>query len=263
VNQARTLRPSPTLYPRPATPPSPPLPDLRSVPAHRRERMLRAGEELLECYRVLRKGGLNIVGEVLKGQGQFIELEHYPRNDVYDQDSGAQYYYHAHRGPVEHGHFHTFLRASGMPAGSEPLDYPLRSVPWPQGEEALSHLIAISMDAWGHPVGLFAVNRWVTAEAWYPAGQVIEMLERFVIDHAYPSWPTNRWITAMFVLFRPEIEALVRHRDAVIEAWQAAHPGEDVLEDRALEITGSLPISVEGSLGRLREACSTTSALQR
>ena len=29
------------------------------------------------------------------------------------------------------------------------------------------------------------------------------------------------------------------------EAWQAAHPGQDVFEDRALEITGYLPISVE------------------
>ncbi|GAB3478787.1 hypothetical protein GCM10027398_33990 [Azotobacter salinestris] len=30
-----------------------------------------------------------------------------------------------------------------------------------------------------------------------------------------------------------------------MEAWQAVHPGQDVFEDRALEITGYLPISVE------------------
>ncbi|WP_446730895.1 DUF6969 family protein [Pseudomonas sp. SST3] len=31
---------------------------------------------------------------------------------VYDRDSHAQYYYHAHReGGVGHGHFHTFIRA--------------------------------------------------------------------------------------------------------------------------------------------------------
>jgi hypothetical protein len=252
MGQVLTLGSSQDAYP-PATalPAVPPVPDPRSLPAHQRERMIRAGEEITECYRVLRKGGLNVVGEVLKGQGQFVELEHYPRNDVYDADSGAQYYYHAHRGPVEHGHFHTFLRASGMPTGAEPLDYPLRSQAWPQGDKAISHLIAVSMDAWGYPIGLFATNRWVTGETWYPAEQVLGMLDRFVIDHAYPSWPTNRWITAMFVLFRPEIEALVRHRDAVIERWQSAHPGEDVFEDRSLEITGALPVSVEQTLRRL------------
>lgn len=33
--------------------------------------MLKAGARIKECYRVLGKGGLNIVGEVLKGQGTF------------------------------------------------------------------------------------------------------------------------------------------------------------------------------------------------
>ena len=33
------------------------------------ERMADAGAQIVECYRVLQKGGLNIVGEVLKGQG--------------------------------------------------------------------------------------------------------------------------------------------------------------------------------------------------
>jgi hypothetical protein len=78
---------------------------------------LRAGEEALECRRVLAKAGLNLVGEVLRGQGTFYQFNHYPEGDVYDRDSHAQYYYHAHRGVEgEHGHFHTFLRA-GWPAG--------------------------------------------------------------------------------------------------------------------------------------------------
>ncbi|MEE4463921.1 hypothetical protein V2S84_17735 [Azotobacter chroococcum] len=74
---------------------------------------------------------------------------------------------------------------------------------------------------------------------------VKQMLPAFSIDHAYPSWPTNLWLTALLKLFRPQIEALLEHRDRVMEAWQAAHPGQDVFEDRALEITGYLPISVE------------------
>ena len=91
-----------------------------------------------------------------------------------------------------------------MPQGLAPIDYPATD-PWPLSDEALSHLIAIAMDSYGYPTNLFTVNRWVTAEAWYLAEQVIQMLDHFVIDHAYPSWLVNRWISAMFVLYRPHI----------------------------------------------------------
>lgn len=36
------------------------------------KRMADAGAQIVECYRVLQKGGLNIVGEVLKGQGKLL-----------------------------------------------------------------------------------------------------------------------------------------------------------------------------------------------
>jgi len=136
------------------------------------------------------------------------------------------------------------LRAAGMPDGVAPVQAVVASEPWPAGDEAISHLIAVSMDAWGEPIGLFACNRWVTGETWYAAEDVIRMLDRFEIDHAWPSWPANRWLGAMLRLYRPWIEGLLRHRDAVVRAWQCAQPGADVFEDRALEITGYLPVSV-------------------
>lgn len=227
-----------------ATPVLPAPPAARTLPSPQRRAMLEAGAEILECYRVLRKGGLNVVGEVLRGQGPFVEFDHYPTEDVFDDNTGSQYYYHAHRAG-EHGHFHTFLRARGMPPGVAPLDDPQATEPWPAGADAHSHLIAISMDAYGFPIGLFATNRWVTGETWYPCEDVVRMLDRFEIDHAYPSWPVNRWITAMFVLFRPHIEMLLRHRDEVIAHWRLRDPARDVFEDRALETTGYLPISVD------------------
>ncbi|NCN88809.1 MAG: hypothetical protein GW936_05150, partial [Gallionella sp.] len=112
---------------------------------------------------------------------------------------------------------------------------------------------AIAMDSYGYPTGLFTTNRWVTAEAWYPAEQIIQMLDRFVIDHAFPSWPLNRWISAMFVLFRPHIEALLKRRDEVVWAWAKTRPGEDVFEDRALDITSQMPISVEATLAEVEQ----------
>ncbi|WP_157719027.1 DUF6969 family protein [Halopseudomonas salegens] len=196
-----------------------------------------------DCIRVLRKGGLNLVGEVLKGQGTFYEMQHYPLTDVYDRDTHAQYYYHAHRGSdLEHGHFHLFMRKAGMPAGSQPETSVFDSSTWPKDDDAIAHLIAVSMDKNGLPLGLFACNRWVTGETWYSADQVIAMLDGFEIDHAYPSWPTNQWLTALVSVYRPQIETLLRHRDQVVSTWQKRFPDQNVLENRELEITGYLPL---------------------
>ena len=234
--------------------------DLAGLPVERLEMMLAAGHEVRACDRVVRKVKANVVSELLKGQGTFYEYNHYPKGDVYDQEAHAQYYYHAHRKDCgEHGHFHTFLRAKGMPAGVRPVPQE-GAVAWPSGENAVAHLIAISMDKRGHPTHLFTTNRWVTGETWYPAGDVLRMLDRFVIDHAYPSWPTNRWLTAMLVLFRPQIERLVLARDATIAGWLGQHPGREVFEDRELEITSIAPISVEEQIEAVEQALAAAAA---
>ncbi len=216
------------------------VPPLASLSRARQRSMLEAGLEVLECRRVLENGGLNLVGEVLRGQGEFVEFSHYPEDDVYDRDTHSQYYYHAHRGGMagEHGHFHTFIRDPEAIAGKRPV------AAAPESED-ISHLIAVAMDPYGWPIGLFATNRWVTGERWFAAEDVIAFAQRFCIDHAYPSWPLNRWLTAMFILFGPHIEALLRHRDEVVADCSLDRPLEDVFEDRELEVTGYLSISVD------------------
>ncbi|MBS0336178.1 MAG: hypothetical protein JSS40_05090 [Proteobacteria bacterium] len=227
------------------------MPRLASLTRGELLSMRAAGLDVLEFQRVLAKGGLNIVGELLRGADGFVEYDHYPEDDVFDADSGAQYYYHAHRGlHGEHGHFHTFLRARGMPAGVSLSDMP-HAEPWPEGNDALCHLISISMDAYGAPIGLFAPNRWVTGDTWYPADEVVRMLDCFRIDHANPSWPVNRWLGAMFLLYRPHIIELLHARDRKIALWREKHPREDVLEDRELEILAHLPISIAATMSEL------------
>ncbi|MDD4926880.1 MAG: hypothetical protein PHF58_10310, partial [Methylotenera sp.] len=58
------------------------IPDLATLSLQQLTSMRLAGEEILTCYRVLKKSGLNLVGEVLRDSlnaGQtFYELEHYP-----------------------------------------------------------------------------------------------------------------------------------------------------------------------------------------
>jgi hypothetical protein len=220
------------------------------------ERMSAAGQRILECYRVLRKTKDNIVGEILRDQGVFYEWQHYPKGDIFDHETHAQYYYHAH--PVElrggeHGHFHTFLRPKGMPPGVRPAPLPDLAPP-ADDNAALSHLVAISMDRAGYPIRLFTTNRWVTGETWYDASSVIAMLDRFSIDHARPSWPVNIWITSMIRLFRPQIEELLRRRDAAIAAWRQKHPEANAYEDRHLEIASALDISVETRIAAIAAA---------
>lgn len=229
-------------------------PGWNTLSTERLQRMAHAAEEIEECYRVLKRGGINIVGEILKGAGTFYEMEHYPADDVYDNATHAQYYYHAHRPEAgEHGHFHTFVRAKGLPEGMQPAS-DAGDGERPLGDAAIAHLIAIAMDDYGYPLQLFAVNRWVTGETWYSAADAIALLDRFVIDHAFPSWPVNRWIGAMIQLFHPQIAALLEQRDRVVADWRERHPERDVYEDRDLEVTGSLPIDVPWQMRRIRES---------
>ncbi len=74
------------------------------------------------------------------------------------------------------------------------------------------------------------------------------MLDRFVVDLDHPSRPLNDWLTAMVVLFRPQIEELLIERDRVILQWQAEHVDTDVFEDRRLEIVSSIQISLHNQI---------------
>jgi hypothetical protein len=210
-------------------------------------RMADAGVTVVDCVRDLHAAGSNIVIEALRGSGDFTEWEHYPPNDVRDPKSHAQYYFHAHppddRDRPDYGHFHTFMRAEGMPPGIHPAK--VKNFVHPASKNnVLSHLVAISMTPTGMPERLFTTNRWVTGETWYEAQDVVAMLDRFVIALDHPSPQLNQWLTSMFVLFKPQIEHLLRERDRVVEDWQARHPDGDVFEDRRLEITSSIAISL-------------------
>ena len=191
---------------------------LGRLPAAELTAMQEAGGLVVECYRVLAKTDDNIVGELLKTEENFFEWDHYPDGDVYDGTSHSQYYYHAHppeERPGEHGHFHTFLRPDGMPDGILPA--PLKDYEPPENpDDALSHLVSISMESRGLPVKLFTTNRWVTDEVWYKAEDVRRFVRLFQIDHAQPSWPVNLWISNLVILFRPQIMELVNQRDACL-----------------------------------------------
>ncbi len=239
--------------------------DLSGLSTAELAEMFDAGKRVLECYRALARTDDNIVGELLKDAGTFYEWNHYPDGDVYDHDSHSQFYYHAHPAeerPGEHGHFHAFLRPKGMPEAVRPAAVPDFEPP-DDPDDALSHLVAISMDPKGFPIRLFTTNRWVTGEVWYAAEDVCRLLPYFAIEHAQPSWPVNIWITNMLVLFRPQIRWLIRARDAAIEKWTRSHPSSNVFEDRGLEVTAELPIDVDKQITAVKRALANRPARRR
>jgi hypothetical protein len=227
------------------------------------EQMMAAAEIIRDCRRDLAARNTDVVGEVI-GNSTIRACRHYPDGEVFDSTSHAQYFFHAHatddrphsQPPWERGHFHTFLRAEGMPNGVVPLLLPELAVanvaapppqaaPLKRGErDEVSHLIAIAVDVCGEPIRLFTTNRWVTGETWYRAEDVTRMLDRFAIAEREPSAVLNRWIGAMIQLFRPQIAALLQARDESVMAWRRRRRTQ-VFEDPRLEITSSLDIQLD------------------
>ncbi len=226
--------------------------ELARLPRTELLRLAEAGQEVAEIQRVLGKTGDNVVGELLREETSFYEWDHYPSGDVHDSETGAQFYYHAHaaeeRFADEHGHFHAFVRPARRPQGQ----------PAGHGQDLLCHLVAIAMNAEGEPFRLFTVNRWVTGETWYPAAEALALLDAFEVRLGRPSFATNRWIGACVRLFRPQVVALVQARDRVVADWRRRYPGRDVLEDRQLEVTSTLEVSVEGQLRAVAAALGKT-----
>lgn len=176
----------------------------------------------------MRRSGLN--DEIGQDPEGIEEWRHYPEEDVYDRKSGSQFYFHRHR-DEEHGHFHLFHRP----------DKDNR----PGRVKTPSHLMAISMDQQGVPIQLFTTNRWVTGERWRNAGKVLELARHFQVEHAEPALMLNRWITAMVSCCRPQLQALLLHRDQTIGKLRGWNWRRDaVFENRDLEVIGELALDL-------------------
>jgi hypothetical protein len=218
------------------------------------------------CRSELAARGSNIVREAVGRPGAIPgaveDWRHYPPGDGYDLISHAQYFFHRHSepdAPGEHGHFHLFMRAEGMPEGTLPLLLPeaaIANLPTPPqaapskrgARDEVSHLVAIAVDAAGEPVRLFTTNRWVTGETWYHADDVIRMVDRFSLDAAEPANFVNFWLAAIVRLYQPEIAMLLRERDRTVMDPRRRRRRVDVFEDPRIEVTSSLTIDLEARL---------------
>ena len=185
----------------------------------------RAEQQARYCESILAKGGLNVLLETLADAKSVEAWSHYPKGDVFDPETGAQWYYHAHVPAfdgVEHGHFHCFVRPDGK-----------------QGP--VHHLIAVGVDAHGRLHRLFTVNQWVVGDNWLDAEATIALLPRFDVQMPKPSYLVNRWLSAVLRRYEPEIADLIRERDRVLASHVPAN-GIATREDRSLEVTSVLMI---------------------
>jgi uncharacterized protein DUF6969 len=186
----------------------------------------RAAQEAAYCERLLAKSGENVLRETLRDAPSVAAWSHYPPGDVFDPDSGGQWYYHCHLPPAddfEHGHYHCFVRPEGA-----------------QGP--VHHLIAVGVDAYGRLHRLFTVNQWVVGDNWLGAEATIGLLPRFDMELAKPSYLVNRWLTAIIRQYQPEIEGLISERDATLAQLAGNDDIAAAREDRSLEVTSSMLI---------------------
>jgi hypothetical protein len=197
------------------------------------ENLRRAAQEAIFCETVLAKSGDNVLLETLRGAAP-VTWTHYPQGDVFDRDSGAQWYYHCHDpkpGAEEHGHFHCFIRPEGTGG-------------------PIHHLVAVGVDPYGKLIRLFTVNQWVVGDIWADAETTIPLLEKFDVQLAKPSYLVNRWLTAILALYQDEIAELIRQRDAKL-AGHIPPEGTAARDDRALEVTSERAVNLRDRAAEL------------
>jgi len=56
---------------------------------------------------------------------------------------------------------------------------------------------------------------------------------------------------AVIHAYRPELEVLLTHRDLVVEQSRNEHPDKDAFEDRELDMTGQLRVSLTKRVAEL------------
>ena len=189
--------------------------------------------EVLYCERILAKTGDSVLRETLGNTETINAWAHFPEGDVYDPDSGGQWYYHCHppeEAATEHGHFHCFVRPEGR-------DGPVH------------HLVGVGVDAYGRLLRLFTVNHWVVGDDWLGADATIALLPRFDLQLGRPSYLVNRWLTAVVRFYSADIADLIAARDRTIEAHLPEDP-DAARADRALEVTSEVAADLGEAAGR-------------
>ena len=209
--------------------------------------LLRYAQQVLEAQQLMTTSrGKNIIHYTLEKKRRHQFMDHYPKGDRIDYDTGAQYFYHCHREDyetTEHGHFHCFLRYKYIPANIKPTPLPDWDI---NIDNPMTHLVAIAMNCQGQPIRLFSVNRCVSYEVWYDAKHISRFIKQYKMtkqDNLY--WQVlDRWVEGIIHLFAPQITWLQQARDYQVIQHQLQNPGMNIYENHDFQELSSIPISL-------------------
>ena len=204
-------------------------------------------QQVLEAqHQMVATKAKNIIAYTLEKKRRHQYMDHYPKGDRIDYDTGAQYFYHCHRENYEteeHGHFHCFLRYQHIPLHVRPTALP----DWHKNlDNPMTHLVAIAMNRYGQPIRLFSVNRWISYEIWYDAKHTSRFIKQFKMtkqDNAY--WQVlDRWVEGMLHLFAPQIQWVNDARDRTIAHYKALYPDSNPYEAPELDLLSEISIDL-------------------
>lgn len=195
--------------------------ELQRLPTDRLKKMWKAGKEVENWQLILKKTDSTFLSEFMKSQRGLRQMTHLPIGGVVDPDSHSHYYYQANRGE-EFGHFHLYYDLPSKKQGSV-------------------HLVAVSTDAKGRPMRLFLPTTKHTNNRYCSYKEISKYLDRFRVDHAYPSWVCNQYLSALVQLFYPQILMMVEERDRLFK---------DALDTNILS---EVPISIPAQIKAIEE----------
>lgn len=181
-------------------------------------------QKIIQIILTLKDEGSDLVKKIMNGKEYvFDPSTHYPDDGgIKDNNTGCQLFFHAHR-QNEYGHFHTFVTDSN-------------------GE--LIHLILISMNKKGEPIGLATVNRWVTDDKYVKADVLKKFAESFYVNPAlYKDKRVVEFINYIFKSYPDEINNLFDQRDKWIRDYVNKNYNEP-FEDREFEVLSFKEINI-------------------
>lgn len=193
-----------------------------------------AAQELLACLQAFGEQHSNPVLDLLGGEGRLVTAQKYPDPALAFGADGWRAYYHFHpapQAPEERGHFHVFVRAAGS------------------GPRQWGHLAGLGMDGEGQPLRWFAVNGWVTDDAWLPGEQLLQRLD--ALDPATEEALLPAWLSAMLCLHRAELAELLAARDLAFDEVAGGRAEAEVLADRDIYQLAERPVMLAERLARV------------
>ena len=171
----------------------------------------------------------NAVLQVIDATKPLEENKKYPPGFLQFSLQGLRAYYHCHpasrkgvhRFPAEHGHFHIFIRIA---------------------DERWLHLVALSMDSMGQPLGWFTVNLWVSGESWLAADELVKKFNQLPLQPADSKLSlVEQWLLSLLLLEKQTVISLIKERDRILEEKKQSLGG-DIQQDRSVYLLSQVAI---------------------